>query len=220
MPGPHRIAIAVGNEASREQLTSAIAEYTPHVPICINSARDSANDIASAQSAFVEVADRMGETRSLLQQLRNRQCATGIVVVAASESISPDDAIELHQLGVSAFLTDPTRQTDVLERLEKSLRAYKLQAAQLQRSADAIARLKGLSPRQRDVLDLVVLGLPNKQVAAKLRISVRTVEKHRSRLYETTGTYNLIELAKMHGYANAGDAALLGCSCDRGQWVD
>jgi DNA-binding NarL/FixJ family response regulator len=55
-------------------------------------------------------------------------------------------------------------------------------------------RLSGLTPRQREVAELLVRGYSNKQVAARLCISVRTVESHRESIYQTLDINSIKEL--------------------------
>ncbi|HAJ13083.1 MAG TPA: DNA-binding response regulator, partial [Comamonadaceae bacterium] len=62
---------------------------------------------------------------------------------------------------------------------------------------DLQQRLDGLTERERDVMRLVVDGLPNKIVADQLRISVRTVEVHRSRVFDKMGVKSAVELANV-----------------------
>jgi two-component system response regulator DctR len=56
-------------------------------------------------------------------------------------------------------------------------------------------RLNSLTERERDVMNLVIAGLPNKLVADQLNISVRTVEVHRSRVFDKMGVKSAVELA-------------------------
>jgi two-component system response regulator DctR len=64
-------------------------------------------------------------------------------------------------------------------------------------SADVASRLAELTERERDVLRLVVEGLPNKLIADQLDISVRTVEVHRSRVFEKMSVKSAVELANL-----------------------
>ena len=59
------------------------------------------------------------------------------------------------------------------------------------------ARLEGLTERERDVMKLVVEGLPNKLVADQLDISVRTVEVHRARVFDKMEVKSAVELANL-----------------------
>jgi FixJ family two-component response regulator len=52
----------------------------------------------------------------------------------------------------------------------------------------------GLTPRERDVLDGILAGLPNKRIASKLDISIKTVEQHRARAMQKLGAKNLADL--------------------------
>ena len=63
--------------------------------------------------------------------------------------------------------------------------------------SDLQVRLKDLTERERDVMDLVVAGLPNKLIADQLDISVRTVEVHRSRVFDKMQVKSAVELANL-----------------------
>ena len=58
-------------------------------------------------------------------------------------------------------------------------------------------RLHDLTERERDVMDLVVAGLPNKLIADQLEISVRTVEVHRARVFDKMQVKSAVELANL-----------------------
>lgn len=64
-------------------------------------------------------------------------------------------------------------------------------------SAGLASRLQDLTERERHVMQLVVAGLPNKLIADQLDISVRTVEVHRSRVFEKMEVKSAVELANL-----------------------
>ncbi|MBE0589781.1 MAG: DNA-binding response regulator, partial [Hydrogenophaga sp.] len=82
-----------------------------------------------------------------------------------------------------------------LDRVEQALNqsAQVLAARRAQREVQQ--RLNSLTERERDVMNLVIAGLPNKLVADQLNISVRTVEVHRSRVFDKMGVKSAVELA-------------------------
>ena len=69
---------------------------------------------------------------------------------------------------------------------------------------DAVARIAALSPREREVLDALVAGRPNKVIAFDLGISVRTVEVHRARMMERLGVRQLAEAVRLAVMAQMG----------------
>ena len=65
------------------------------------------------------------------------------------------------------------------------------------READQQARLDALSPREREILALVAQALPNRDIAERLQLSVRTVESHRSHIMEKLAVKNSAELVRV-----------------------
>jgi two-component system response regulator DctR len=89
----------------------------------------------------------------------------------------------------------PFSDNALVDRVEQALeRSAQIQGSRrTQRSVQQ--RLDGLTERERDVMHLVIEGLPNKLVADRLNISVRTVEVHRSRVFDKMGVKSAVELA-------------------------
>ena len=84
-----------------------------------------------------------------------------------------------------------------VDRIEQALALSTERLTALNRSSNLQALLDGLTERERDVLRLVVDGLPNKMVADQLDISVRTVEVHRARVFDKMGVKSAVELANL-----------------------
>jgi two-component system response regulator FixJ len=73
---------------------------------------------------------------------------------------------------------------------------------------DAVQRVAGLSPRERQVLDALVAGRATKQMAYDLGISARTVEVHRARMLARLGTHSLAEAIRLAVLAKLAPANL------------
>ena len=82
-------------------------------------------------------------------------------------------------------------------RIEQALAQSAERLAQVRERSDLQVRLSELTERERDVMDLVVAGLPNKLIADQLDISVRTVEVHRSRVFDKMQVKSAVELANL-----------------------
>ena len=99
--------------------------------------------------------------------------------------------------GALDFIEKPIGVLDLLASVDRALElshdASKLDAWQ----ADAAHLVSGLTPRQHEVMDLVLAGHPSKNIAVDLGISQRTVETHRASIMKKTGSKSVPALARM-----------------------
>ena len=106
-------------------------------------------------------------------------------------------AVDAVKRGAFDFCEKPFSDNALVDRIEQALRASSTALAQRQQTTSLQARLDGLTDRERDVMRLVVSGLPNKLVADQLDISVRTVEVHRARVFDKMGVKSAVDLANL-----------------------
>jgi two-component system, chemotaxis family, CheB/CheR fusion protein len=131
----------------------------------------------------------------LLEQLRAAGHAIPTIVITGQSDVPM--AIRAMKAGASDFIEKPVDPSDLLasvaRALERSYDAAKL-AAWHEASA---AQVAGLTPRQREIMSLVLAGHPSKNIAADLGISQRTVENHRASIMHRTGVASLPALARL-----------------------
>jgi RNA polymerase sigma factor (sigma-70 family) len=99
--------------------------------------------------------------------------------------------------GAIEFLTKPFRDQDLLDAVQVALERDRARRQREGEIARLRERFESLSPREREVVDMVVSGMPNKQTAAKLGTSENTVKVHRSRAMEKMQAQSLADLVKM-----------------------
>ncbi len=99
--------------------------------------------------------------------------------------------------GAAEFLTKPVRGQDLLDAVQKALSSDRLRRVDHAEFAEMQMRFDRLTPRERQVLELVVAGLLNKQVADELGMSELTVKTHRAHVMEKTGADSLAHLVRM-----------------------
>ena len=105
-------------------------------------------------------------------------------------------AVSALQRGACDFIEKPFNNEDLLSRVQRALELDSHLAARKQRNSAIAHRLEQLTQREREVMQLVVAGKLNKQVADELEISMKTVEAHRARVMEKMGVRTLAELVK------------------------
>jgi len=106
-------------------------------------------------------------------------------------------SVRAMKAGAVEFLPKPFRDQDMLDAVQLALARDRLQREHEHASAAVRAKFATLSPREREVMELVVTGLMNKQIAARLGISEVTVKIHRGHLSHKMGARSLAELLKM-----------------------
>lgn len=131
-----------------------------------------------------------------LQQQLNRQGATIPLIFITGHGDIPM-AVESMQHGAFDFLQKPFRDQDLLDRIQRALERDREMRGQLQGILQIRERLASLTPREREVLDLMVEGSPNKVMAADLGVSQRTIEIHRARVMEKMQAGSLAHLVRM-----------------------
>ncbi len=106
-------------------------------------------------------------------------------------------AVRTMRAGAVDFLEKPFELEPLLESIERAVRKGSAGASQSTAMREAQDKIAMLTERECEVLDLLVLGHQNKVIAHKLDISPRTVEVHRARVLDKTGSKSLPELVHL-----------------------
>jgi FixJ family two-component response regulator len=131
----------------------------------------------------------------LQQQLNVRGAMIPVIFITGHGDIPM--AVEAMQHGAFDFLQKPFRDQDLIDRLQKALAKDAGNRLELQQRDQIRSRFDTLTPREHEVLVLMVRRLPNKIMAAELGVSQRTVEIHRARVMEKTVAGSLAHLVRM-----------------------
>jgi two-component system CheB/CheR fusion protein len=131
----------------------------------------------------------------LLERLRRLKHALPTIVMSGSSQIP--DAVQAMKSGAVDFIVKPVDEGSLLECVQRALgRSREGNAIDTIHGA-AVDHLRSLTPRQRQIMDLVLAGQPSKNIAADLGISQRTVENHRAAIMHKTGSKSLAALARL-----------------------
>lgn len=128
----------------------------------------------------------------LFEELRARRSALPVIFITGHGDVPM--AVSVVKKGAMDFIEKPFSEPDMLALIEESLAIDREQRARRLLEADTQRRLAELTQREREVLDHIVRGKLNKQIALDLGISIKTVEVHRARVMEKMGAQSLAEL--------------------------
>jgi len=141
---------------------------------------------------------RMPEMSGLeVQQQLNRKGSMLPVIFITGHGDVPM-AVQAMKEGAYEFIQKPFREQDLLDRINHALKQDAENRNSAARRSDVLQRLESLTPRERQVMDLIVEGSANKVIAIDLGLSERTVEIHRAKVMEKMGARSVAHLVKLH----------------------
>jgi two-component system CheB/CheR fusion protein len=131
----------------------------------------------------------------LLRRLRATGDPLPAIMITGSSDVHM--AVAAMKAGAADFIEKPITAVELLAGIDRALERSHDASKLLAWQASAARHIAGLTPRQHQIMDLVLAGHPSKNIAADLGISQRTVENHRASIMKTTGTKSLPALARL-----------------------
>jgi two-component system CheB/CheR fusion protein len=143
----------------------------------------------------------------LIEHLQNTQPLLRVIMLTAYGDIAV--AVAAMKAGAFDFLQKPAKQKELLSCVDRALNTSLEILESSSNRQSATLKLKSLTDRQRQVLNMVLSGSPSKNIAADLHISQRTVDNHRAAIMRKTGTRSLSALIRIALTAGQIDGALV-----------
>ena len=140
---------------------------------------------------------QMPELNGLELQRRMGELGIRMPVIVMTGHGDVPMAVEALKAGATDFLEKPFDDNQLLAAINSAIAINRRVRDEAAAVAGVAARLATLTPREREVLDRLVAGHPNKTIAYDLGSSPRTVEVHRARVMEKMGARSLPELVRM-----------------------
>ena len=179
------------------------SEYLSSMDVTVRSFESGSPFLAAihpAEVACVLLDMRMPEMSGLevQQKLREQGCVQPIVFTTAIEDV--ESAVSAMRHGALDYLLKPVERDELLARVEVALNEAQITVEENQESEIVKTRFARLTPREREVLGLMVEGKANKVMSVDLGVSQRTVEIHRARVMEKMEARSLADLFRLSLY--------------------
>lgn len=136
----------------------------------------------------------------LQERLAAAGCVWPVVVISGHGDI--ETCRRAFRGGAVDFLSKPVDEEDLIDAVERGFSELETARIAAAERAESRALLDALTPREREVLDLVTRGFSTREIASALGVSPRTVETHRAHLAAKLGTGSVAELTRLVDAAN------------------
>lgn len=131
----------------------------------------------------------------LQEKLQELKATVPIIFLTAHGDI--EMAVQAVKAGAFDFIQKPFRDQDLLDKLHRAIEQDARRRRQLASLKGIRSRIESLTPRERQLLEMVVAGHANKVIASNLGISQRTVEIHRANVMKKMGADSVTDLVRM-----------------------
>jgi RNA polymerase sigma factor (sigma-70 family) len=197
MSEPESVVLVIDDDPSvRHAIRRLIGSVGPHVELFGSAKEFLASELPNVPSCLVLDIRLPGISGLDFQnQLAEAKIQIPIVFITAHGDIPM--TVRAMKAGAVEFLTKPFRDQDLLDAVQLALERDRVRRQQDSEIAALRERFESLSPREREVVAMVVSGMLNKQIAAQIGTSENTVKVHRSRAMEKMQANSLADLVKM-----------------------
>ena len=168
--------LAVETYASSEEF---LAAYDPERPGCL----------------VLDVRLRKSSGLDLQDDLRRRKAALPIIILTGHGNVPT--SVRALKAGAVDFLQKPVPPKLLLERIRAALDSDRQARAVSTERAGVLERIERLTPREREVMELLVAGKTSKEIAVAMDVSVRTVEGHRRMVLSKMNVSSAAQVVRM-----------------------
>ena len=133
----------------------------------------------------------------LQRELKDRGAPIPVILITGHGDVPM--AVDAMKHGAIDFIQKPFRDEELLERVHQALERNQVDRCSAAKIQDVSERIARLTPRETEVMAMVVAGNANKVIAQELGVSQRTVEIHRARVMEKMGARSIAHLVQLAG---------------------
>ena len=157
-----------------------LEEYEPGTPSCLVLSAELGGGMTGLQ---------------LQDELAQQEIKPSIIFTSAESNVA--NSVKAMRAGAVDFLQKPFQDVELLARVQEAIDLNHFERQRHQQASFVSNRIDKLTRREKEVMDLVLEGLTNKEIASMLGLSHRTVELHRSRVMSKMKADSIVHLVKM-----------------------
>jgi len=193
---PATVFVIDDNAAIRKSLSDLLASVS--LPVETFASGQEFLEVFDADRPGCLVLDvrlKEGSGLDLQDELKRRKVMLPIIVLTGHGDVS--NSVRALKAGAFDYLQKPPPPAVLIERIQAALETDRVAREAAARKSEALRRLSSLTPRERDVMSLLVAGETSKEIASDLRLSVRTVEGHRRRVLSKLDVTSAAQLVRV-----------------------
>jgi RNA polymerase sigma factor (sigma-70 family) len=203
---PGAVVFVVDDDASIREAVASLLRSVGLSVRCFASAREFLSLPRTDAPACLVLDVRLPGTSGLdlQRELAEQDLQLPIVFITGHGDIPM--TVRAMKAGAVEFLSKPFRDQDLLDAIQQALAGARTARRERAQGEELRSRFEQLTQRERQVLELVVAGMLNKQIAADLGITEVTVKIHRARVMQKMQAGSLADLVRMAGRLGFGSA--------------
>ncbi len=194
---PKTLVYLVDDDYSVRDSLSMLIESTGQPVRCFESADDFLNNFDPEQAGCLILDVRMPRMTGLelQEELSRRDFSIPIIFISGHADVP--DSSKAFRAGAVDYMEKPFDSETLLTRMQEAIRKDMETRVQNAEKRKLKKRLSTLTPRELEVMTLVVKGLSNKEAARQLNVSNRTIDVHRAKIMEKMAADDLADLTVM-----------------------
>ncbi|HEY5761105.1 MAG TPA: response regulator [Steroidobacter sp.] len=192
------VVYVVDDDDGMRRALSTLLTTIGHTSVAYASPTEFLSKYDPARNSCLVLDVRMPEMSGLEVQQKLNLSGSMLPVILMTGHGDIPMAVQAMKDGAFDFLQKPFRDEELLDRIRRALQQDAENRQSVQRHADLRERASSLTPREREVMAMVVDGRANKVIAIDLGLSERTVEIHRANVMDKMGARSVAHLVKMH----------------------
>ena len=197
MPSEQRLVHLVDDDASVRRSVGFMLRTSGHHVQTYESGAELLKNSAQLRQGCILLDIRMPGMDGLQVQQALQEKGVGLPVIIMTGHGDVGLAVKAMKAGAVDFIEKPFEKVALLTSLDEGFRRLSQKELTGERRKDSEVKLQALTPREREVLEGLAQGLPNKTIGYDLGISPRTVEIHRANLMSKLGVRSLSEALRI-----------------------